>query len=183
MRDAILLIDDEEQVLNSIQRSLFEENYDVVTSTNGEEGLQRLQEQPFKVVVCDERMPGLSGSETLAMIGLRHPQVVRILLTGQATLEAALRAVNEGQVYRLLLKPWNDMELKMALRSAVEKHDLEMENRRLLSLVRIQALHLDRIERAQPGLAGLKKGRDGRYYLPEIDDEEAARIFGSAPPG
>lgn len=102
---------------------------------------------PFKLVISDERMIGMQGSELLAILKERYPATLRILLTGHATLEAAMKAVNQGEIYRFFTKPWNDTELKFAICSAIERYDLEAETRRLLATVRSQAMEIKVLEK------------------------------------
>ncbi|MBE0595772.1 MAG: response regulator [Desulfuromonadales bacterium] len=172
MESSILLVDDEEQVLNALRRALADEPFTVCTVGGGEEALKLLASRPFKVVVCDERMPGMSGADLLSLVSTRHPEVVRIMLTGHATLEAAIQAVNSGEIYRFFSKPWNDAELILAIRLGIEKYDLEMENRRLLAMARIQA-------RPAPVQATrlAEKEADGRYRLTEMDEAEMAELM------
>lgn len=177
MGDTVLLIDDEEQVIRSLRRSLMEEDYEILSANDGETGLALLDEHEVKVVICDERMPGLSGSEVLARISLRHPQTVRIMLTGQATLEAAMQAVNSGEIYRFFLKPWDDVEVRLSIRSGIEKYDLEEQNRRLLALVRTQDMRLQGLEKRYPGISRSGRGEDGSYEVPELSAEEEARLL------
>lgn len=177
MDSAILLVDDEPNVLSALSRALFDEPYETVTRTSAEQALDLMGRRRFKVVVSDERMPGMQGAEFLGHVRRLHPETVRILLTGHATLEAAMRAVNAGGIYRFFTKPWNDLELRFAIRSAVEKHDLEAENRRLLRTVRQQALELRVLEKQYPGITRLEKDGRGNFVLPNLPEEEIARLI------
>jgi DNA-binding NtrC family response regulator len=177
MDNKVLLVDDEVSVLRALQRSLVDEDFDVYLAESAAEGLNLLDQHEFKVVVSDERMPVMCGSKFLSIVSLQHPQVVSITLTGQASIGTAMTAVNQGAIYRFLLKPWNDTELKLAIRSAIEKYDLEMQNRKLLSLVRIQQLKLDQIAKEHPGLVGVDRTEDGGFVLPELSDDEVANIM------
>jgi two-component system probable response regulator PhcQ len=91
-------------------------------------------------------MPGMDGAEFLSIVKERHPEVALILLTGYASLEATMKAVNNGEIYRFFTKPWDEYQLKLAIRSAIEKYDLEAENRRLLKTVKRQAVELRSLE-------------------------------------
>jgi len=177
MKNTILIVDDEEQVIRALRRSLAEEGYEVFSAESGERALELIASQSFKVIVCDERMPRMSGAELLSLIRSRHPETVRILLTGHATPEAAMKAVNQGEIYRFFAKPWSDFDLKLAIRSAIEKYDLEMKNRKLLALVRHQARTLEHLESAYPGLTRTGQGADGTYFIPELSDEEVSQIL------
>jgi two-component system probable response regulator PhcQ len=140
MKDTILIVDDEPKVIAALQRTLFDESYEIHTATSGEEALEILKTCKTKLVISDERMPGMDGAEFLLILKVRHPETVRMMLTGHASLEAAMKAVNSGEVYRFFVKPWNDLELKMAIRAAMEKFDLEAENRRLLGMIKSKNL-------------------------------------------
>lgn len=172
MNNRILLVDDETSVLSALKRALFDEPLEIVTSTSAEDALEIMKEQRFKVVISDERMNGMQGSEFLAQIRENHPLTVRIMLTGHATMEAAMKAVNEGEIYRFFSKPWDDHDLKFAVRSATEKFDLEAENRRLLATVQQQSLEFKVLEKRYPGITRVEKNSRGVLVLPDISDEE-----------
>ena len=175
--DKILLVDDEENVLKSLKRSLFDESLEITVATSAEDALDIMKEQHFKVVVSDERMAGMQGSEFLALVKDFYPRTVRILLTGHATLEAAMKAVNKGEIYRFFSKPWDDNDLIFAIRSAIEKYDLEAENRRLLATVKDQAMEIKVLERRYPGISRVEKDPKGTFVLPDIDDDELAALI------
>ncbi len=175
MKDYVLLVDDESNVLTALTRALSEEPYEVHSVKSGEEGLQHLLLHNFKVVISDERMPGMDGAEFLAAVKENYPSTVRMMLTGHASVEATMRAVNRGEIYRFFTKPWNDYELKLAIRSAIEKFNLEDENRRLLRTVRRQSQELKSLENQYPGITTLQKDEQGSIVL-DISDEELAQI-------
>jgi DNA-binding NtrC family response regulator len=177
MKSNILLVDDEISVLRALQRSLIDEDLDVYVAESAADGLNLIRQHRFKVVVSDERMPNMCGSEFFSILSRQHPEVVRITLTGQASIEAAMTAVNQGEIYRFLLKPWNDTELKLMISSAIEKYDLEAKNRKLLALVRNQALKLEQIERTHPGLTKIDREDDGSFLLRELTEDEVAEIM------
>ncbi|BCR03116.1 hypothetical protein DESUT3_01850 [Desulfuromonas versatilis] len=177
-QNRILVVDDEAHVRKAVQRALLDEDYEILTAPSASEALKLLADEHFKVVVSDERMPGMQGSELLSTISLRWPETVRILLTGQASLEAAVRAVNEGEIYRFLMKPWNDAELRMAIRSGIEKHDLEVKNRKLLSLVRSQELKLRALKgEALPLPKAEGRCSDGSFHLKELTEQEISELL------
>jgi two-component system, probable response regulator PhcQ len=176
MEHKILLIDDEPNILAALKRVLIEEPYEVLTAESAEKALEIMGENRCKVVISDERMPGMGGAEFLCRVNEMYPETVRILLTGHASIEAAMKAVNSGEIYRFFMKPWNDLDLRMAIRSALEKYDLEEENRQLLALVRKQANDLKSIEERYPGITRVEKDTDGSICLPEISDEEMVEL-------
>jgi DNA-binding NtrC family response regulator len=172
MNNRILLVDDESNVLSALKRALFDEPLDISSVTSAEEALEILKEEPFKVVISDERMLGMQGSEFLALVRKNYPDTIRMMLTGHATLEAAMKAVNEGEIYRFFSKPWNDHDLKFAIRSAIEKFDLETENRRLLATVKQQSLEIKVLEKRYPGISRVEKDEQGAFVLADISEEE-----------
>lgn len=172
MNNRILLVDDEPNVLSALKRALFDEPLEIISATSAEEALDILKMARFKVVVSDERMLGMQGSEFLAQVRQLYPGMIRIMLTGHATLEAAMKAVNEGEIYRFFSKPWDDHNLKFAIRAAIEKFDLEAENRRLLATVKLQSLEIKVLEKRYPGISRVAKDDRGAFVLPDISEEE-----------
>lgn len=177
MSNRILLVDDEINVLSALKRSLFDEALEIVTATSAEDALDIMKGQRFKVVISDERMIGMQGAEFLAQVRATYPDTIRIMLTGHATLEAAMNAVNQGEIYRFFSKPWNDHDLMFAIRSAIEKFDLEAENRRLLATVKQQSLEIKVMEKRYPGISRVEKDERGTFILPDIPEDELARIM------
>jgi DNA-binding NtrC family response regulator len=177
MNDRILLVDDETHVLSALKRALFDEPLEIVSVTSAEEALEIMKTKRFKVVMSDERMLGMQGAEFLAQVKTEHPQTIRMMLTGHATLEAAMKAVNEGEIYRFFSKPWDDNNLKFAIRSAIEKYDLEAENRRLLATVKDQAMEIKVLEKRYPGISRVEKDAKGTFVLPDITDDDIAALI------
>jgi len=131
--DRILFVDDEPNVLAGIERQL-RKRYAVTTAVGGEAGLEAVAAGgPFAVVVSDMRMPGMSGTEFLAEVRRRHPESVRVLLTGYADVRSAIDAVNHSGLFRFLTKPCEIDDLTTALRAAVEQHRLVTAERELLN--------------------------------------------------
>ena len=177
MDNTILIVDDEPNAITALQRTLLDEPYEIYSATSGEEALKMLATCRTKLVISDERMPGMDGAEFLSIVKLRYPETVRIMLTGHASLDATMKAVNSGEVYRFFVKPWSDMELTMAIRSAMEKFDLEAENRRLLGMIRTQAVELKVMERRYAGITRLEKDKYGNLLIPDLSEEEIAEIL------
>ena len=126
-KDVILIVDDEPSVLSSLYRSLRSEPWEIMTELSGEQALVRMGERPVKVLISDQRMPKMQGSELLSTTQLLYPHTVRILLTGHSSLEASTNAINYGEVFSYLTKPWNDEDLKQVIREALNKYDREQE--------------------------------------------------------
>ncbi len=142
---SVLFVDDEENILKSIGRLFLDEPYELITAGSGREALELLnRSRSVAVIVSDQRMPGMSGTEFLEKARELAPDAVRIVLTGYADVNAAVDAINKGGVQRYIGKPWNDDELLAVIREAVSRHDLTEENKRLTEIVHRQNAELRR---------------------------------------
>ena len=135
----ILIVDDEPANLRALER-LLRDDYTVLTAQSGVEALSLLEQHDVALIVTDQRMPGMTGIELLDKTVPLRPHMVRILLTGYTDVSALIQAINSGNVYRYLTKPWDNDDLRMTVSRAVEhyelkrnQHILEMENKRLRS--------------------------------------------------
>ncbi len=182
MRHTVLLVDDEPKVLSALQRLLRDEAYEILTANNAEEAALLLDRTPVDLIVCDEEMPGMPGSEFLAKVASEYPEIVRIMLTGHPTLPAALRAINEGRIYQFFTKPCNEIDLAISIRRALEQKDLMAKSQDLLEVTKRQSVLIDeaRMLRRLKGLphkdrmeAIAKSGPppDPRELVEEIDRE------------
>ena len=144
----VLFVDDEPYVLAGLT-DLLRGRYQVTTATSGAEALQIIVDsEPFSVIVSDFAMPGMSGAEFLGQARHASPDAIRLLLTGQATLEGASAAINEGQIFRFLIKPCSGSHLIQALDDAVEQYRLVTADRQLLEhKLGAMSAHLVRVER------------------------------------
>ena len=132
MADRILCVDDDPNILEGYKRQLRKE-FELVTAVGPEQGLRMVTEQgPFAVVVSDLQMPGMNGVEFLAQVRAHEPDTVRMLLTGNAELQAAIDAINQGQIFRFLTKPCTSELLGVALNAALAQHRLITAERELL---------------------------------------------------
>lgn len=140
---AVLFVDDEEHILTSLKRLLRKEPYKVFTAVGGEAGLEVLLENPgIQMVVSDQRMPGMCGTEFLAKVKEANPDTVRLVLSGFAEASAIVDAINEGEVYRFIAKPWVDDDLKATFRQCLDHYDMVQENRRLQKQTQDQLVQL-----------------------------------------
>jgi len=115
----ILYVDDEMNNLISF-KALFRIKYNVFLAESGQEAIKILDENDINVIVTDQRMPGMTGVEFLESILEKHPDPMRILLTGYADLNAVIDAVNKGKIFHYLSKPWNEEELDMTIQRAFD---------------------------------------------------------------
>lgn len=159
MRATILFVDDEPNVLQGLREALWKTDYRILLASGPEEALEVLLREHVDVVVSDHLMPGMTGLALLGLVRDRAPDTVRIILTGHADTALAIRAINEGEIYRFLTKPCDRTELLVTLHLACEKLQLERENRLLLSLVRTDPQLLSRLDEARrAGAAQLGPG-------------------------
>jgi len=127
----LLLVDDEPGIVKALSRVFRQENYDVLTAGSGQEGLDKLAEGPVHLVISDFMMPGMNGAQFLREVKQRSPDTIRIMLTGHANTDAVMGAINDGAVYKFILKPWNDDDLRVTVALALEQFDLIIRNRQL----------------------------------------------------
>ena len=139
----VLVIDDEPEITRSLA-SMLEPEYRIITAGSAEEGLAQLKAHSVAVILTDQRMPNGTGSELLARSLDISPETTRILLTGYSDISAVIDAVNEGEVYRYITKPWQPEELHLVISQGVERHQLVIENRRLLDELSQTNLELER---------------------------------------
>jgi response regulator RpfG family c-di-GMP phosphodiesterase len=138
----VLFVDDEVNILKALQRLLRNENMEVLCAPRGQDALEMLARTPAQVVVTDQRMPEMSGVDLLSAVREQHPDIVRMMLTGFTQMDIAVDAINRGEIFRLITKPWNDDELKATLRQAFDHHDLKQEIKRLNQVTREQNFKL-----------------------------------------
>ena len=131
MDRTLLCIDDEINILNALKRLLRKEGFNLLTASSGKEGLKLLYENDVHVVVSDQRMPEMNGTEFLKQVKESHPDIIRIILTGYTDVDSISEAINEGHIYKFFLKPWNDQNLKLEIRQAFEQYALMQDNKRL----------------------------------------------------
>jgi putative nucleotidyltransferase with HDIG domain len=148
----VLFVDDEVNILKALQRLLRMEDMHVLTASRANEALELLERHPTQVVVSDQRMPEMSGVDFLAVVRERHPDIVRMMLTGYTEMNVAVDAINRGEIYRLITKPWNDDELRATIRQAFDHADLKAEIKRLNQITREQNFRLQDMNRNLEGM-------------------------------
>jgi len=167
MNPTILIVDDEQHVLNSINRTL-RHDYNVILSLDGKSALQILREQEVSAILADQRMPGLTGSEFFREAIKIQPDTTRVLITGYADIGAVIQSVNDGQIYYYIEKPWEPDDLKLIMAGAVERYQLIKKNKELLHKIEIanQRLSSENIV--------LKKDVEQKYNFSNIIGESKA---------
>lgn len=165
MNNRILLIDDEPDVLSTLEMTLSQEAYSVATATDGEAALEYFRNQPFDLVVTDMRMPGMDGVEVIRRIKALDPDVEVIMLTGYATLDNAVTVLRNAGAFDYMTKPIEDIdELLMVVEKALEKRRLTLENRKLIRSLKKKEAEL--VRRNQALQESEKKYRELADSLP-----------------
>jgi len=138
----VLLVDDDLPILDTLKKVLAREGLEITATSTPEEALQRLRQEAFAVIISDFRMPGMDGITLLEKAQEISPDTVRLMLTGHTDTALALEAINRGHVYRFLIKPWDNADLRIALRQAIASYELATENSRLWKLTEQQNTEL-----------------------------------------
>ncbi len=133
--NTILLVDDDRLVLLALQETLQREGYRILTASNGEEAVHVLANKPVALVICDQKMPGISGMDVLKKAQTLQPDTERIIITGNTDLDIVLQAVNIGHVSQFILKPWDEASLKQTIATSIDKFRLFVENKNLHDLI------------------------------------------------
>ncbi len=128
---SLLVVDDEVEVTKALYRQ-FRRRYDVYTATSAVAGYEIMAQVPIQVVISDQRMPEITGAEFFQRLRGDYPDAIRLLLTGYADIEAVIAAINDGNVFRYITKPWDPAELDAVVAQAFERYRLIAENRRLV---------------------------------------------------
>lgn len=146
-RPIVFFIDDEPSILKSITRLTSEEEYDVITFNDPRRALAELDKREVAVVVADQRMPEMTGTELLEKVRIKWPNATRMILSGNAEIDLILSAINQGKIFHFITKPWNDNELKSAITEAINHHILIIENKRLSELTTKQNQELIKLNK------------------------------------
>lgn len=128
---SILYVDDEVNNLVTFKAN-FRRDYTILTAENANDAIHILRQNTIHILITDQRMPGKTGIEFLQEVVKQFPDPIRILLTGYSDIEVVVDSINKGQVFRYLTKPFNDIELKMAIDNAMEVYTLRKENKELM---------------------------------------------------
>lgn len=130
-KHTLLIVDDEVDVLESL-RHLFHRAYRVVTASSGDQAVEALRGTEVHLILSDQRMPGMTGDVFLSHARRLQPDAIRMLFTGYADIQAVINAVNEGHIFRYILKPWDAAELEGVIRQAAEQYELLADRKRLI---------------------------------------------------
>jgi two-component system probable response regulator PhcQ len=171
MQHTILIVDDEPTVTAVLRDALSREPYVVLSAGCAQEALPILERKEVDVVISDEKMPGMSGTEFLAVVRKKYPDSIRMILTGHASLESAVRAINEGEIYRFFTKPCNVLDVALSVRKALQQRDLRKESQRLLRLQEHQLAMVKSLERQYPGITQVNRDAKGEILIDDSVDK------------
>ena len=145
MKHNVLFVDDESHILNALKRLLRKEDYNYYSADSAREGLLILEKNPIQLVISDQRMPEMSGIEFLQKVKLKYPDTLRVILSGYAEVGAIIDAINKGEIYRFISKPWNEEELKVKIRQCLKQYDFLNELNDLVKQTNAQNQELKQI--------------------------------------
>lgn len=157
----VLIVDDEINIISSISRLFIDDNYRILGARSGEEGLVTLKKHDVDLVISDQRMPGMSGLKFIKKVSIGYPDILTIMLTAFADIDIAIKAINEAGVYKFILKPWNDYELRLTVNRALELRRLITERNSLLHKIKKQESILRALERSYPGITAVERDESG----------------------
>jgi DNA-binding NtrC family response regulator len=149
MSFGVLYVDDEINNLNSF-KAAFRRDFDIYVAQSAREGRKILDTTEIGVIITDQRMPVMTGIEFLESILSIYPDTIRILLTGFSDMNAVMDAINRGQVYKYLVKPWQNEELKLYIQNALELYHLRKENKDLAHKLQLAIAELNMLNNARP---------------------------------
>ena len=134
----LLFVDDEPSILSSLQRLFRPKGFKILTAQSGDAGLAILDCENVDLVISDMRMPKMDGAQFLELVRAKKPDIMRLLLTGYADITATINAINKGEIYRHISKPWDDNDIVLIVNKALEHQALRGENQRLQQLTQRQ---------------------------------------------
>lgn len=173
MTATLLLIDDEDNILRSLKRLFRREPFRVITARSGPEALELIQHEDVSVILSDQRMPGMTGSDVLKQVKSTHPNTIRLIMSGYTELESVTSAINDGAVFKFLVKPWDDDKLIAHIREAFDIHEYRVNKERQRLALKARNQHLDQDLRQQQQestlyLQGMKLAQSILEFVPVL---------------
>ena len=165
----IVLVDDDTNILDSLERVLMCDEYEILKCDDPVKAGDLIDSRSgnVDVMISDNKMPGIKGTDVLISLRNKYPNVIRIMLTGQSDLADAQSAINEGEVYRFLIKPVNPYEMELVVKRALAHRDLWLDNKRLLEKVKEQDVAIKSLETEYPGITKVTRDEDGNILINE----------------
>jgi len=163
----LLLVDDDDNVRRALKRVFRKEPYEVEDCNSARSAMDKLSESKFDIILSDFKMPHINGLDFLKWVHDFHPDTIRIMLTGQADMDTAVRAINEGEIYRFFTKPWDDQDLRISIQIAAEQLKLQRRNLELLNELNKTKSYVEKLEQQYPGISKIKRDEEGRIIIDE----------------
>jgi YesN/AraC family two-component response regulator len=164
----ILLVDDEQNILKALRRLFREEHVNILTASSASEALEIFKQQSIQLIISDNLMPGMTGVELINKVREISPDTIRIILSGHSDIEAILNAVNQGEAYRFILKPWNDIDLRLTINIALAQYKLIDDNKNLKKDLLEKTRLLENLRRNHPEIFNLSSSDDS-YNIKEYN--------------
>ena len=161
----LLLVDDSPNILKAMARVFRPEGYNLLLAGSAKEAIEIMTNEKVDLIITDENMPGLSGTDLLRVVRETHPFVVRFMVTGADDIEVAKNAINNGEIYRFFTKPWDDFELLVCVKQALAYRMVLLENEKLKKRIIDGEAALRDLERQHPGIADKRLSEDGAYII------------------
>lgn len=131
VKDTLLIVDDEQSILHAMKRLLRNEHFKLLTANNAEQAMMIVENEKISVLITDNLMPGKTGLDLVEYVKSVSPDTIRIIMSGHSDMDAVLTAINKGEVFRFILKPWNDKDLLITINLALAYYHLFIENNEL----------------------------------------------------
>ncbi|MCD4779989.1 MAG: response regulator [Candidatus Omnitrophica bacterium] len=157
-RPKILCVDDEVNILRCLQRAFRSEPYDITTANSGPEALEIMEKDNFDLIISDQRMPEMTGSKLLKQVKEKYPHVIRIMLSGYSDFDSLVQAINEGEIFRFISKPWNNSELTSIIKMIFEQ-------KRIVNIAKKELEHVSELMNLCESIEVTSNDSDGTIVL------------------
>ena len=165
LKHRLLLVDDSEFIIKALKRVMRDEGYEIFSANSAKEALEILSTKEIDLIISDQNMPEVSGTELFKLVKIKYPQIIRIMLTGVTDFDVIKDAINKGEIYRYFNKPFDDFELMISVRYALRQKELELENQSLKEKLEAKENYLKQLEMEYPGITQKKVASDGAIII------------------
>ena len=166
MKDrTVMVVDDEEMILKSLHRNLMDEAYAVITVSSAEQALELMEDRHIDLLISDHNMPGMKGLDFLKQVKRKYPLTLTIMLTAYADIKIATQAINEAGIYKFIVKPWDEVDLRLTIRRALESLEVVQQRDVLLQKIKQHQSLLDELEKEYPGITRVDRDAEGYVII------------------